>query len=137
MTSYELAKYNDFIEERMTVKYPSRNDYIIVYAYNKGKKVFEGTQTEWSEKYKNPEFAKAVVEKDKESKKDEYDKLVKEYNTQRNKAYQEWKEELFKYAEADINNKQHVKLYDKIYEDNHSCMSDVVYKFDEYMEILL
>lgn len=126
-----LAEYQEYIKNKTgNMPYPNKVDFTTLYVYDKGVVVYRGKKSE----YEN----KSLVKMTSETAVDEqgYKEAMEKYRVATNKANNEWQKDVFEYVGADMANKQHSALYSIIYQDHHSSMADVFYKFEEYFNAL-
>lgn len=118
----------EYYSQNTKTNYPNKSDYIIVYVYNKGRLIWEGS----------PEsFEKKIFDKDVVTQRVvdilPYKKHLQEYNKEQSELHEEFKRDLFEEFGVTNHPKVH-KMFNYAWEqghaygfsDVHSCFSDIV-----------
>ncbi len=118
----------DFDEYKTKLPYPKKVEYTTVYAYRKGKLLFEGSAETW--KKVSDEYDTAVVEKDFNDVafKDE----LEAYRRDSARLMTQFKQDLF--DEFDVGGHKAEKAYELAWERGHSSGFYAVY--DEFEELI-
>jgi hypothetical protein len=120
-----MKDYSTYMKENTKVPYKTKSDFTTAYVYSKGAVVYTGPVADIPEEMRKF-VAETVVDEEA------YKTHNKAYVKEQTKVYEQWVKELFDEVGADYGNPSHRKLYEVVYRDKHSCMSDVVGTFEEY-----
>lgn len=118
--------------------FPSRDDYETVYVTDRGQFVWEGTASEYREwKEEGDDISGMSVQKVSASKNQNYVEDMKVYRQRISERLQEFKDWVLEENGLLKNIVAH-RLFDKVYDDNHSYgLRDVYISFEGWAEIFL
>lgn len=125
----------DYYSKHQT-HYPNREDYTDVYVYDKGKVIWEGSESSYKELIKTNQSLhnKCVVQKVLNE--EEYRKQQQKYGAESHKLHDEFVNDLFETFGVQDNPKRH-KAFDLAYERGHSYGYEEVYNvFYDLVELI-
>jgi hypothetical protein len=120
--------------ESNPIFYPNKADYITLYVYDKGECVWSGPAHKNSKSVLKKDYPDAVIQEIFD--RDGYTENIKEYNRERLRLEEEFKNDLFKLHRVSDNPKR-FKCFELAWDRGHANgLGDVVYQFDELVELI-
>ena len=113
--------------------YPNDKDYTSVFLYDNGKVIFEGTWNEW---HHNKEKYPPTAVKQEVFNKEDYKKAEKEYNTEQQRLYLEFREDIARKFGVQDSPKADL-LFSKAWELGHSAgFSEVHGYYEDLVDLI-